>query len=128
MLADLGLLYCAFFWGVTFPAMKILVGIYPPCWLLFLRFSVGSAMIYVFFHRRIHASFRKVLKGGVVIELKQDGRARSEMKSILLKHRVKPVKVSKYCIGITLTNPDARPGRFKEKVRKIEKQIKDKLL
>jgi len=68
------------------------------------------------------------LKDGVVIELKQDGRARSEMKRILMKHRVKPVKVSKYCIGITLTDPGARAGRFKEKVRTIEKQIKNKLL
>ena len=78
--------------------------------------------------RNLRTGREASLKGGVVIELKQDGRARSEMKSILLKHRVKPVKVSKYCIGITLTNPDSRPGRFKEKVRLIEKQIKDKLL
>ena len=67
MLADLGLLYCAFFWGITFPTMKILVGIYPASWLLFLRFSAGAAMIYVFFHRRINTSLREVLKGGVVI-------------------------------------------------------------
>lgn len=67
MLADLGLLYCAFFWGLSFPTMKILVGIYPACWLLFLRFSVGAMMIYVFFHRRINASFRKVFKGGAII-------------------------------------------------------------
>ena len=53
MLADLGLLYCAMFWGFTFPTMKILVGIYPACWLLFLRFSVSSVIIYVFFRKRI---------------------------------------------------------------------------
>ena len=67
MLADLGLLYCALFWGVSFPTMKILVGIYPTCWLLFLRFSTGSLMIYMFFHSRIHNSFRKVFKGGAII-------------------------------------------------------------
>lgn len=67
MLADIGLLYCAVFWGVTFPTMKILVGIYPPCWLLFLRFSAGAAMIYTFFHSRINTSFRKVFKGGALI-------------------------------------------------------------
>lgn len=67
MLADLGLLYCAVFWGISFPAMKILVGIYPACWLLFLRFSVGALMIYIFFHRRINASLFRVLKGGVII-------------------------------------------------------------
>ena len=69
MLADLGLLYCAVFWGMSFPAMKILVGIYPACWLLFMRFSVGALMIYVFFHRRINESFREVFKGGVIISV-----------------------------------------------------------
>ncbi len=67
MLADLGFLYCAFFWGITFPTMKILVGIYPACWLLFLRFSAGAAMIYIFFHKRINASISKTLKGGIII-------------------------------------------------------------
>ena len=67
MLADFGLLFCAVFWGVSFPAMKILVGIYPACWLLFLRFSVGAMLIYIFFHRRINESFSRVLKGGVII-------------------------------------------------------------
>ena len=69
MLADLGLLYCAVFWGMSFPAMKILVGIYPACWLLFMRFSVGALMIYVFFHKRINESFREVFKGGVIISV-----------------------------------------------------------
>lgn len=67
MFADLGLLYCAVFWGATFPTMKILVGIYPACWLLFLRFSVGAALIYLFFHKRINKSFAKVIKPGAVI-------------------------------------------------------------
>lgn len=67
MLADLGLLYCAVFWGASFVTMKILVGVYPTCWLLFLRFSAGAAMLYAFFHRRIHRSFMHELKGGVII-------------------------------------------------------------
>lgn len=67
MLADLALLYCALFWGLSFPTMKILVSIYPSCWLLFLRFGTGALMIYAFFHRRIHESIRKCLKGGAII-------------------------------------------------------------
>ncbi len=67
MLADLGLLYCAVFWGASFVTMKILVGVYPTCWLLFLRFSAGAAMLYVFFHKRIHKSFTRELKGGVIL-------------------------------------------------------------
>lgn len=67
MLADLGLLYCAVFWGASFVTMKILVGVYPACWLLFMRFSAGSVMLYAFFFRRINRSFRHELKGGTII-------------------------------------------------------------
>ena len=57
----------------------------------------------------------------VIIELKQDGRADSEMKKILLDCRVKPMRVSKYCIGTTITNPGAKSNRFRAKVHTIEK-------
>lgn len=57
----------------------------------------------------------------VIIELKQDGRAASEMKNILLDCRVKPMRISKYCIGTTITNPGAKSNRFRMKVHKIEK-------
>ena len=63
----------------------------------------------------------------VVIELKQDGHAASAMKGILRDHRVKPARISKYCIAVTLTDPSARAGRFKEKVRLIEKTIQHKI-
>ncbi|MBO4557328.1 MAG: polyphosphate polymerase domain-containing protein [Bacteroidales bacterium] len=61
------------------------------------------------------------LERAVIIELKQDGHAASAMKNILLDHRVKPLRISKYCIGITLTDPAAKSNRFKEKVRAIGK-------
>jgi len=64
----------------------------------------------------------------VIIELKQDGRAYSEMKNILLDCRVKPIRVSKYCIGTTLTNPSAKSNRFRAKVRKIEKTTGQKII
>lgn len=67
------------------------------------------------------------LRDAVVIELKQDGRAESPMKRILLGRRVKPLRMSKYCIGVTLTDPSARPGRFKMKVRQTEKIIRSPL-
>lgn len=68
------------------------------------------------------------LQNAVIIELKQDGRADSPMKRILLELRVKPVRVSKYCIAVTLTDPGAKSGRFKEKVRQIEKTIGNKIV
>jgi len=67
------------------------------------------------------------LKDAVIIELKQDGRAASQMKGILLDHRVKPVRVSKYCIAVTLTDHSVKSGRFKRKVRTIEKVINNKI-
>lgn len=57
----------------------------------------------------------------VIIELKQDGRKHSRMRDILLQRRVFPFKISKYCMGVTLTDNDARPGRFIEKVRHVER-------
>ncbi|MBQ9184854.1 MAG: polyphosphate polymerase domain-containing protein [Bacteroidales bacterium] len=70
---------------------------------------------------------RASLNNAVIIELKQDGRAGSQMKNILLDHRVKPARVSKYCIALTLTDPVAKTGRFKVKVRRIEKITGNKI-
>lgn len=68
------------------------------------------------------------LRDAVIIELKQDGHAASQMKNILLEHRVKQVRISKYCVAVTLTDPAARSGRFKTKVRAIEKTINHKII
>ncbi|MCQ2142819.1 MAG: polyphosphate polymerase domain-containing protein [Bacteroidales bacterium] len=64
----------------------------------------------------------------VIIELKQDGLADSRIRHILNELRVKPARVSKYCIGTALAEPSARPGRFAEKIRYIEKLTGTKIL
>ena len=56
-----------------------------------------------------------------VIELKQDGRAKSLFKDVLFGLRIHPFKVSKYCIGTCMTNPELKQNRFKKKLRRIEK-------
>lgn len=56
-----------------------------------------------------------------VMELKQDGRATSRLKDVLFDLRIRPFKVSKYCIGTCMTSPDLRQNRFKKKLRRIEK-------
>ena len=66
-LADLALFYCAFFWGLSFVWMKILVGFYPGCWILFLRFGVAAVLMYIFFHKRINKSFKHAFKDGFII-------------------------------------------------------------
>lgn len=67
------------------------------------------------------------LEDAVVIELKQDGHSASQMKRILLNHRVKPLRVSKYCLAVTLTDPSVKRGRFKAKVHAIEKVINKRI-
>ena len=57
----------------------------------------------------------------VIMELKQDGRARSLLKEVLFDLRVKPYKISKYCIGTVLTRPEVKQNRFKKKIRRINK-------
>ena len=56
-----------------------------------------------------------------VMELKQDGRAHSLLEDVLFDLRIKPFKISKYCIGTCMTNPDVKQNRFKKKLRRIEK-------
>ena len=56
-----------------------------------------------------------------VMELKQDGRAHSLLKDVLFELRIRPFKVSKYCIGTCLTRPEVKQNRFKKKLRRIEK-------
>ena len=57
----------------------------------------------------------------VVMELKQDGRARSLLKEVLFDLRIKPFKISKYCIGTCMTRPEVKQNRFKKKLRRINK-------
>lgn len=57
----------------------------------------------------------------VIMELKQDGRARSLLKEVLFDLRIKPYKISKYCIGTAMTRPEVKQNRFKKKLRRIDK-------
>lgn len=75
--------------------------------------------------RNIRTEATAGLDAAVIIELKQDGRLRSEMKDILLKRRVKPFRISKYCIGTVLTDSTVTAGRFKQKIRDIDRLNKN---
>lgn len=81
------------------------------------RLTIDTSLEFTNFRTGKKAS----LGPAVIIELKQDGHAASQMKNILLEHRIKPARVSKYCVAVTLTDPSAKSNRFKLKVRKIEK-------
>ena len=66
----------------------------------------------------------KTFPNMVIIELKRDGNSPSPMLGIMNKLRIKPMKISKYCVGTALTNPTVKRNRFKLKIRKIEKLTK----
>lgn len=59
----------------------------------------------------------------VILELKQDGRRTSQIKRILEQMRIRPLKVSKYCLGTVLTVKGVKDNRFKAKLRDIEKRL-----
>ncbi len=61
----------------------------------------------------------------IIIELKQDGNCRSHAKEILSSLRIHPNRISKYCIGSVLTNPELKNNRFKRKLTLINKIIND---
>lgn len=88
------------------------------------RLTIDTCLLFENFRTGLKSS----LQDAVIIELKQDGHAASQMKNILLDHRVKPIRVSKYCIALTLTDTAAKTSRFKVKVRRIEKTIGNKLV
>ncbi|MBP5412983.1 MAG: polyphosphate polymerase domain-containing protein [Bacteroidales bacterium] len=64
-----------------------------------------------------HATCKHAFAGNLVImELKQDARKPSFFKQVLFDMRIKPRKISKYCLGTILTRPQTKANRFKEKL------------
>ena len=72
------------------------------------------------------SGFRKTYPRLVIIELKRDGNVPSRMTHIMQDLHLKPLKISKYCIGTALTNPQLKQNRFKKKIRSIEKMLTEK--
>ena len=57
----------------------------------------------------------------VIMELKRDGQCESIFQKTLFELRVKPLSISKYCIGRALTDKSLKQNRFKKKIIKLEK-------
>jgi hypothetical protein len=64
---------------------------------------------------------RTALDNLMVLELKQDGRQRSDFRDILHRLRIKQMSFSKYCMGMALTDPNIKYNRFKRKCLFIHK-------
>lgn len=63
------------------------------------------------------------LEGLVVVEVKSEGRAPSNIISAMNRRRLRPSGFSKYCMGRSITDPLLRNSRFRMKHRYIEKNI-----
>lgn len=59
----------------------------------------------------------------VIVEVKQDGNKSSDFKRLLLEARVPQRGLSKYCLGMLLTDDQIKYNRFKDKVRYVSKLI-----
>ena len=57
----------------------------------------------------------------VIIEVKQDGSQPSKFKDLLRDARVKQTGLSKYCLGMLLTDEHLKYNRFKDKIRYVNK-------
>lgn len=68
------------------------------------------------------------IDGMAIIEIKQDGNIQSKAKEILSTLRVKPMRISKYCLGTALTVEGIKRNRMIEKIRRIEKRVRSNSL
>ena len=67
---------------------------------------------------------RASIEGMVIVELKQDATKCSVIGGIMSRMGIRPLPVSKYCIGTVLTDPSVKANRFKPKLRRIEKVLR----
>ena len=71
----------------------------------------------------LRSSTEGKIEGMAIIEIKQDGNIHSKAKEILNSLRVKPMRVSKYCLGTALTVDGIKRNRMIEKIRLIRKRV-----
>ena len=65
---------------------------------------------------------KHTLPGIVIAEVKQQKVSRhSRIRQLLRTQKVRPLRVSKYCLGTLLLNPQFKANRFKRKLRAIRK-------
>ena len=65
--AELTLLLLTFFWGITFPLVKIALNFCSPFLFLTIRFAIGTLIIAVIYSKKISFIDKATLKAGVII-------------------------------------------------------------
>lgn len=65
---------------------------------------------------------RQFVPGAVIAEIKQQSNNRgSAVRQQLRKQGIRPLRISKYCLGISLLKPGLKSNRFKSKLRAVSK-------
>lgn len=84
------------------------------------RITIDSNITFI--NRQTHLNYG--IEPLVVIEVKREmGAAPSPINIGIRDLRIKPCRMSKYCIGTALTNPKAKQNRWKQKIHYINKII-----
>ena len=83
------------------------------------RLTIDLALNY----EDVRSSRKASIDSMAIVELKQDGNTLSTAKRLLRDMHIPPLKVSKYCLGTTLTVEGIKSNRFKEKIREIHKRL-----
>ncbi len=65
--AELALLLLAFFWGVTFPLVKIALDFCSPFLFLAIRFALGTIIIWVIYSKKISVIDKATLEAGIIL-------------------------------------------------------------
>ncbi len=67
----------------------------------------------------INKDFKKKMDNLVIAEVKQEKRAGSAFLAAMKKFRIREGSISKYCLGVALTNKEVKKNNFKEKISSL---------
>ena len=65
--AELSLLLLAFFWGITFPLVKIALNFCSPFLFLSIRFVLGTLIVWAVYYKKTASIDKATLKAGIII-------------------------------------------------------------
>ncbi len=69
---------------------------------------------------------RAELAGTAILEVKQTMKAKTHIFSVLKEQGIKPVAISKYCMGVNFLYPQIKKNNFKKKLITLNKIINDR--
>ena len=67
----------------------------------------------------------KAIEDVMVLELKQDGQQYSDFRAALEQLNIRQSSFSKYCMGMVMTDPTVKYNRFKGKIIRLNKLVKN---